>query len=117
MSPVTLVSDCEVQLYVMSRNDMIRRLPKRLLLALSEPACETLRLPDDQVLLERHRQHLRWTAYKQALQREVLVTKCLKTRCSQEGSEEAVFGLEKAFAAHVGTRESYGTGKRADGAG
>ena len=42
--PCTLVSDYGVSMYVCTRQDMLRRLPKRLLTALGEPKAQTLLL-------------------------------------------------------------------------
>eukprot|EP00392_Amoebophrya_sp_AT5.2_P007021 g7033.t1 len=63
--PVTLLVDGFASLYTMGRTDMVRRLPKRLLLALSE--AETFASPNDHTLYHQFLRNERWAQFKQAM--------------------------------------------------
>lgn len=66
----TLVSDPVAEIYVISKHDIIRRLPKKLFSALFAPEKEQ-RATDAQ-LLDMHRQVERWGAFRKAMHGEAL---------------------------------------------
>lgn len=66
----TLVSDPVAELYVMSKHDIFRRLPKKLFSALFAPDQE--KRATDAQLLDMHRQVERWGAFRKAMHREAM---------------------------------------------
>lgn len=60
--PVTLVSDPVAELYMMSKHDILRRLPKKLFNALFAPDGEAV--PTDQQCMDMLRQTERWTSFR-----------------------------------------------------
>jgi len=68
--PVSLVSDPVAEIYVMSKHDILRRVPKKLFSALFTPEKEAV--PSDVQLLEMHRQTERWNAFRRSMHGEAL---------------------------------------------
>lgn len=69
LSPVTLVSDPAADIYMMSKYDILRRLPKKLFAALFAP--DTDAVPNDTQLLEMLRQTERWAAFRRSMHGQV----------------------------------------------
>jgi len=61
--PVSLVSDPVAELYLMSKTDILRRLPKKLFAVLFTPEGEAV--PPDVQLMENLRQTSRWASFRQ----------------------------------------------------
>eukprot|EP00928_Gymnodinium_smaydae_P053088 TRINITY_DN37166_c0_g1_i1.p1 TRINITY_DN37166_c0_g1~~TRINITY_DN37166_c0_g1_i1.p1 ORF type:complete len:771 (+),score=176.52 TRINITY_DN37166_c0_g1_i1:119-2431(+) len=63
--PVSLVSDPVAEIYMMTKHDILRRLPRKMLAALFEPEGDCV--PSDVQLTDMHRQTLRWEAFRKSL--------------------------------------------------
>jgi CRP-like cAMP-binding protein len=68
--PVSLVSDPVAEIYVMSKHDILRRVPKKLFSALFTPEKEAV--PSDSQLLEMHKQTERWNGFRRSMHGEIL---------------------------------------------
>lgn len=68
--PVSLVSDPVAEIYMMSKHDILRRVPKKLFSALFN--LEKDAVPSDVQLLEMHRQTERWNAFRRSMHGEAL---------------------------------------------
>lgn len=68
--PFTLVSDPVADIYVMSKHDIQRRVPKKLFAALFSQEQEEV--PSDAQLLDMHKQTERWNAYRKSMHGEAL---------------------------------------------
>mmetsp|Transcript_107606 Transcript_107606/g.304204 ORF Transcript_107606/g.304204 Transcript_107606/m.304204 type:complete len:797 (+) Transcript_107606:79-2469(+) len=66
--PVSLVSDPVAEIYVMSKSDILRRLPKKILATLF--TLEQDVVPSDTQLLEMHKQTKRWDAFCRGMKAE-----------------------------------------------
>jgi len=68
--PVSLVSDPVAEIYVMSKHDIMRRVPKKLFSALFniEPEAQ----PSDFQLIEMHKQTERWNSFRRSMHGEAL---------------------------------------------
>jgi len=63
--PVSLVSDPVAEVYIMSKNDIVRRLPKKLFQALFTSEKEAV--PNDLLLLDMLRQTERWGSFRRSM--------------------------------------------------
>jgi len=68
--PVSLVSDPVAEIYLMSKHDIQRRLPKKLFSALFTPDKEIV--PSDLHILDMHRQAERWSVFRKSMHGEAL---------------------------------------------
>mmetsp|Transcript_108162 Transcript_108162/g.312570 ORF Transcript_108162/g.312570 Transcript_108162/m.312570 type:complete len:881 (-) Transcript_108162:172-2814(-) len=68
--PISLVSDPVADIYLMSKHDIQRRLPKKLFAALFVPEKEAV--PNDIQTLEMHRQTERWNVFRRSLHGEAM---------------------------------------------
>lgn len=68
--PMSLVSDPVAEIYVMSKHDILRRVPKKLFSALFNLEKEAV--PSDGQLLEMHKQTERWNAFRRSMHGEAL---------------------------------------------
>lgn len=68
--PVSLVSDSVAEIYMMSKHDILRKLPKKLFSALFTP--EKDMLPSDVQLCEMHKQSQRWIAFRRGLHEDAI---------------------------------------------
>lgn len=71
--PVSLVSDPVAEIYLMSKHDIQRRLPKKLFSALFTPDKEVV--PSDLHILEMHRQAERWSVFRKSMHGEALTAR------------------------------------------
>jgi len=68
--PVSLVSDPVAEIYVMSKHDILRRVPKKLFPLLFNLEKEAV--PSDQQLLDMYKQTERWNAFRRSMHGEAL---------------------------------------------
>mmetsp|Transcript_87569 Transcript_87569/g.261199 ORF Transcript_87569/g.261199 Transcript_87569/m.261199 type:complete len:431 (+) Transcript_87569:3-1295(+) len=69
--PVSLVSDPVAEIYIMSKQDILRRLPKKIFSGLFTEARQDI-LPTDDQLLQMNRQTERWVAFRRGMHAEAL---------------------------------------------
>eukprot|EP00448_Togula_jolla_P021153 CAMPEP_0170573176 /NCGR_PEP_ID=MMETSP0224-20130122/2625_1 /TAXON_ID=285029 /ORGANISM="Togula jolla, Strain CCCM 725" /LENGTH=837 /DNA_ID=CAMNT_0010895745 /DNA_START=1 /DNA_END=2514 /DNA_ORIENTATION=+ len=74
---VSLVTDPVAEVYIMNRQDVQRRLPKKLLAALAAPGKEDS-MPSDEHLLQLNEASMRWDAFRRSMHAEAL--------CQRRGS-------------------------------
>lgn len=68
--PVSLVSDPVAEIYMMSKYDILRRLPKKLFASFFK--AEEARFPNDAQLLDMQRQTERWDAFRCSIQKDAM---------------------------------------------
>lgn len=94
--PVSLVSDPVAEIYVMSKNDILRRVPKKLFSAFFH--LEKDAVPSDIQLLDMHRQTERWNSFRRNMHGEALSSLTARNqmmRGGEAGSKiDAVANLE-----------------------
>jgi len=93
--PVSIISDPVAEIYVMSKHDILRRLPKKMLSALFTQEKEVV--PSDEQLLQMHRQTQRWNAFRRGMHAEALANR----------SQGPSYGLRSSGAAsHINVAEN-----------
>lgn len=70
--PVSLVSDPMAEIYLMSKHDILRRLPRKLFDNLFNPDNQGSQVPSDTQILDMHRQAERWNAFRGSMHAESL---------------------------------------------
>jgi len=91
--PVSLVSDPVAEIYVMSKHDIIRRVPKKLFSVLFSREKETV--PSDTQLVEMHKQTERWNAFRRSMHGEALANLSARTQLGGLGRRDPSAGGSK----------------------
>lgn len=72
---MSLVSDASTDIYIMSKHDILRQLPKKMLSALFCQDMISETVPSDEQLLQMHRLNERWNAFRRRMHSEALASR------------------------------------------